>query len=214
MRDRFFDIIDKLAKNSQDKRVFYITLVSVAAAFVIMVGALTGFLLPGDTKLISEKEELLKTSNQRYIEASNENTKLGNRVDELSETKEEVSSELNQINNYETSKNSSEQDINDVYGQLQELQKQIDEKQSKIDELDGKIRDIGGKVTLSPGIYTVGKHISAGEYSVTGNGSMLVSDSQNKLKVNTRLTENENYTCRLSEGDIIKLETKAEFNAG
>lgn len=210
----FSDIIDKLAKNPQERRILYITLVSVSAAVIIMIGALTSFLIPGDDALVSEKRELLKTSNQDYINALNENTKLSKRVEELNGEKSEAGSELEKITDYETAKNSSEQDINDVSRQLDELQKQIDEKQSEIDNLDYKIRDMGGKVTLSPGMYTVGKHISAGEYSVKGNGSLLVSDSQNKLKINARLRENENYTCRLSEGDIMKLETEAVFDAG
>lgn len=210
----FSDIIDKLAKNPQERRILYITLVSVSAAVIIMIGALTGFLIPGDDALVSEKRELLKTSNQDYINALNENTKLSKRVEELNGEKSKAGSELEKITDYETAKNSSEQDINDVSRQLDELQKQIDEKQSEIDNLDYKIRDMGGKVTLSPGMYTVGKHISAGEYSVKGNGSLLVSDSQNKLKINARLSENENYTCRLSEGDIMKLETEAVFDAG
>lgn len=210
----FSDIIDKIAKSPQERHILYITLVSVSAAVIIMIGALTGFLIPGDDALVSKKKELLKTSNQNYIDVLNENTKLSKRVEELNSEKNEVGSELEKITDYETAKDSSEQDINDVSRQLDELQKQIDEKQSEIDNLDYKIRDMGGKVTLSPGMYTVGKHISAGEYSVKGDGSLLVSDSQNKLKINTRLSENENYTCRLSEGDTIKLETKATFNAG
>lgn len=210
----FSDIIDKLARSPQERRILYITFVSVTVAVVIMIGALTGFLIPGNDALVSEKRELLTTSSQGYIDMMNENTKLKKRVEELNGKKNEVGSELEKITDYEAAKESSKKDIDDVSKQLDELHKQIDEKQSEIDNLDYKIRNMGGRVTLSPGMYTVGQHISAGEYSVKGNGSLLVSDSQNKLKINTRLSESESYTCRLSEGDTIKLETEATFNAG
>lgn len=213
LSNTFFDIINKLEKYFQDKRSLYITIASAAAAVVIMIGAITGFLIPVNENVLSEKTELLKSENQQYISAVNENEKLSKRVEELYEEMLEVNSELERINDYEIERNSSKKDIDDVSAQIEELKKQIDAKQLEIDKLDSKIRDMGGKITLSPGMYTVGKHISAGEYNVTGDGSLLVSDSQSKLKINTRLTESESHTCSLSEGDIIKLETEAIFNA-
>ncbi len=211
--EAFSDLTDKLAKNPQDKTNLYITIAAVASALVIMVGAITGFLLPKDSTLVSERAEMLKTSEQKYIDAVEENEKLNRRIDELTAQKEELNSELNTIIDYETSRDSARKDMDDVSAQVEALGKQIEEKQNQIKELDAKILDMGGKVTLSPGMYTVGKQISVGEYYVKGNGSLLVSDSQSKLKINTRLTEETPYTCRLSAGDVIKLETEAVFNA-
>ncbi len=211
--EAFSDFTDKLAKNPQDKTNLYITIAAVASASVIMVGAITGFLLPKDGGLVSDRAEMLKTSEQKYIDAVEENEKLNRRIDELTAQKEELNSELNAIIDYETARDSAKKDMNDVSAQVEALGKQIEEKQNQIKELDAKILDMGGKVTLSPGMYTVGKQISAGEYYVKGDGSLLVSDSQSKLKINTRLTEEAPYTCRLTEGDVIKLETEAVFNA-
>lgn len=209
----FSDITDKLAANPQDKNGMYITLAAAAAAVIIMIGAITGFLLPKNEEKVTQKAQTLMESDKKYLDAQKENKRLTKRLDTLYDTRTEVASELEKINGFETERDSSKKDMDDVSSQLNDLKSQIDKKQAQINELDSKIRSIGSKLTLTPGMYTVGKQISAGEYQVKGDGSLLVSDSQNKLKINTKLTETAAYKCRLSEGDIIKLETEAEFDA-
>lgn len=206
------DITDKLAKNPQDKSGVYITLAVLASVVIILLGYITGLAIPKNTERINAKIESLRETDTRYADAVRENERLSARVDKLYNEKAEITAQLNGINDYETKRDRVKQDIDDITAQLDELNAQLDGKRGEVSELDERIKAIGGKVTLKPGMYTVGEHIAAGEYHVKGDGSMLVSDSAAKLKVNTRLTQNSSYMCRLSDGDTIKLETKAELN--
>lgn len=205
-------ITDKLAKNSQDKSGLYITLAVLASVIIIMCGYITGLAIPKNDERIAEKIEELRSSDARYTEAAANNKRLNERVNTLYDENAEVKAELNGITDYEAIRDRSKQDIEDVSVQLEKIKEQVASKQSEVEELDSQIKDIGSEITLKPGMYTVGKHIAAGEYYVKGDGSILVSDSDSKLKINTKLTQSASYTCRLSSGDIIKLETEAEFN--
>lgn len=205
------DITDKLAKNTQDKSGVYITFAVLASVIIIMCGCLIGILIPKNEALVEAKTEKLRSSSAKYSEAKEDNERLNERVNSLYDDQAEVRAELNGITDYEAIRDRAKQDIDDISKQIEELKSQNEAKQAEINELDAKIKDMGGKVTLKPGMYTAGKHIAAGEYSVKGDGSMLVSDSEGKLKINTKLTKSASV-CRLSDGDTIKLETEAEFN--
>lgn len=205
-------VTDKLAKNPQDKSGVYITLAVLASAVIILCGYITGLLVPKNTERINAQIESMRETDTRYSDAVSENERLRARVEKLYNEKAEVNAQLDGINDYETTRDRVKQDINDITAQLDEVNAKLYEKRQEISELDERIKSMGAEVTLKPGMYTVGEHIAAGEYHVKGNGSMLVSDADAKLKVNTRLTQNSSYMCRLSEGDTIKLETKAEFN--
>lgn len=206
------DITDKLAKNPQDKSGVYITLAVLASVVIILCGYITGLAIPKNSERINAQIESLRETDTRYADAVRENRRLGARVEKLYSERAEVNAQLDGINDYEAKRDRVKQDIDDITAQLDEVNTQLDRKREDISELDDKIKSMGGKVTLKPGMYTAGEHIAAGEYYVKGDGSMLVSDSGAKLKVNTRLTQNSSYMCRLSDGDTIKLETKAEFN--
>lgn len=205
-------VTDKLTKNPQEKTGVYITLAVLASVTVILCGCITGILIPpNETKFESELERL-KSSDTKYAEAAKSNERLSARVDTLYSDQAELKAQLEGIADYEAARDNSLQDIKDITAQITELEGNIESKQAELAALDEKIKDMGGEVTLKPGMYTVGVHIAAGEYQVKANGSMLVSDSDSKLKVNTKLTKTTAYVCRLSDEDTIKLETEARFN--
>lgn len=205
-------VTDKLAKNPQEKTGLYVTLAVLASVTVILCGCITGILIPPNEAKFESELERLKLSDTRYAEAVKSNERLSARVDTLYNDQAELKAQLDGITDYETARDHSAQDIKDITAQITQLESDIELKQTELAELDEKIKDMGGEITLKPGMYTAGVHIAAGEYQVKGSGSMLVSDSDSKLKVNTKLTKTTAYVCRLSDGDTIKLETEAEFN--
>lgn len=205
------NVTDRLSKNVGDKKGLYITLAALSAVIVIMLGALGGIIIPqNDTKVEAELEKLRRAS-AVYTEAKADNERLNERINTLHGDQAEVKAELEGITDYEAIRDRAKQDKDDVSKQLEDIRSQVEAKQSEVGKLDEKIKEMGGEITLTPGMYTVGEHIAAGEYHVKGDGSILVSDSDSKLKINTKLTDT-SYLCRLSDGYTVKLETEAKFN--
>ncbi len=201
----------KLSKSIKERKRLYIALVILSSVIIIVGGAVVGILIPKDESRVGEELEKLRSASSDYATVKSENERLKERVNGLYGDQAEVAAKLEGITDYEAIRDRAKQDMDDVSKQLEEVKAQVDLKQSQINELDQKIKDMGGKITLKPGMYTVGEHIAAGEYHVRGNGSILVSDSDSKLKINTKLSQTSSV-CRLSDGDTIKLETEADFN--
>ncbi len=185
-----------------------------ACAFVAscVFGALIGCIIPKNAEKTAEIKERLQEENKDYLKAYRTNNRLNRRVDELYEERAELKAELNSITDYEEMRDKTTDKYEELSEKMNAAEKEIDEKQTEIDGLNSEIAlSGGGKITLTPGMYTVGKHIAVGEYSVTGKGSLLVSDKDSKLKINTKLSS-AGYKCGLSEGDTIKIEASAAFN--
>lgn len=204
-------VAGKLSKKVGDKKGLYIALAALSAVIIIMLGALVGILIPQKDAKVEAELEKLQNASAAYTEAKEENERLNERVETLRGDQAEVKAELEGITDYEAIRDSAKRDTEDISKQLEDIKAQVETKQTEAGKLDEKIKEMGGEITLKPGMYTVGEHIAAGEYQVKGNGSILVSDSDSKLKINAKLTDN-SYLCRLSDGDTIKLETEAEFN--
>ncbi len=205
------NIADKFSKNTDDKKGLYITLATLSAVIIIMLGAVVGILIPKDESGVERELEKLRSASADYADTKKENERLKERVNSLYGDQAAAEEKLEGITDYEAIRDRARQDMDDVSKQLEEIKAQVDLKQTQINELNQKIKEMGGKITLKPGMYTVGEHIAAGEYHVKGDGSMLVSDSDSKLKINTKLSQTSSV-CRLSDGDTIKLETEADFN--
>ncbi len=205
------NVTDRLSKNVGDKKGLYITLATLSAVIIIMLGAFVGILIPQNDAKVEAELEKLRSSGADYADIKSENERLKERVNTLYGDQAAAAEKLEGITDYEAIRDRAKQDMDDVSKQLEEIKAQVDLKQTEINELDAKIKEMGGKITLKPGMYTVGEHIAAGEYHVKGDGSILVSDSDGKLKINTKLSQSSSV-CRLSDGDMIKLETEADFN--
>lgn len=205
-------IKDKIKNIFWDRKKLLILSGIFASLFIVLCGCIIGLLIPKNSDRIDEITEHLKEENEQYQSALSDNIRLNEDVEELYDERAQKKAELNSITDYEETRDQAINELYELSVQLEDLQEQISEKENEVSQLDAEIKEAGGgEITLSPGMYTVGKHIAAGEYSVTGNGSILVSDSQSKLKINTKLTSS-SYICQLSDGDIIKLETEAKFN--
>lgn len=195
-----------------DRKKLLILSVILAVLFSVLCGYVIGLLIPKSDTRIAEITKQLEEESESFQKALSDNERLSEDVDELYDKRAEKKAELNNITDYEEARDLAKSEFDELLLQFDELQTQITEKKDEIAKLDALIKNSGGgEIILTPGMYTAGKHIAAGSYSVTGNGSLLVSDSQNKLKINTKLTASD-FTCPLSDGDIIKLETEAKFN--
>lgn len=213
LKDSAKNLISQKIKNIfWDRKNLMILSAVFAALFAVLCGYVIGLLIPKNSGRVAEITEQLKEESEQFQKALSDNSRLNGNVEDLYDERAQKKAELNSITDYEETRDQAINELYEISSQLEDLNNQIAEKENKVAELDASIKAAGGgEITLSPGMYTVGKQLAAGEYSVTGNGSILVSDSQSKLKINTKLTSSA-YTCPLSNGDIIKLETEAKFN--
>lgn len=210
---RFYEFImpkiKDILSDRKKRSVLYVVCAFVAGG---LIGMITGFIIPKNADKVAAITEKLQDRNEVYGELAEDNDRLNEKVDELYDERAERKAELNAIIDYESMRDETADKYDELSARLDEVQAEIASKQEEADKLNTEIALSGnGEITLTPGIYTVGKHIAVGEYSVTGKGSLLVSDSENKLRINTKLSS-AGYKCGLSEGDTIKLETSAKFN--
>lgn len=210
---RFYEFIipriKDILSDRKKRSVLYVVCAFIAGG---LIGMFTGFIIPKNADKADEIMEKLKDSNEVYISLAEDNDRLNEKVDELYDERAERKSELNTITDYEDMRDETSDKYDELSARFDNLQSEIASKQEEADKLNTEIALSGnGEITLTPGIYTVGKHIAVGEYSVTGKGSLLVSDKENKLRINTKLSS-AGYKCGLSEGDTIKLEASAKFN--
>ncbi|MCD8391528.1 MAG: hypothetical protein LUD03_06790 [Firmicutes bacterium] len=184
----------------------------IAAVLIIIIGFFAGFIAFGasDEKVDSKKEELQKTDTS-YLRAKSENTTLTASIEALEENGENIEKTFDSVVEYQKQYDTLEEEYSEYQSQLDSLTSDYDQLKSEYDELSEQLTKLKTQtVTLTPGTYTVGTHLAAGNYSVTGDGSMLAADSNSSLKINTIL-DDDAYECTLSGGDIIKLETTAKF---
>jgi ABC-type Na+ efflux pump permease subunit len=212
-KDNVKNLLPEALKNIfWDRKKLLVLSVVLAALLAVLCGYVIGLAIPKSSERISEIVEQMKNDDDDYQKALSSNDKLTRDVDNLYDEKAQRKAELENITDYEETRDMAKDELDELTAQLEDVQKEVALKSDELEQLDNKIKASGGsEITLSPGMYTVGKQIPAGEYSVIGNGSLLVSDSQSNLKINTKLTSSA-YTCQLSNGDTIKLETQAKLN--
>lgn len=132
--------------------------------------------------------------------------------EQLIQDRDRLQAEYDGLLAYESSAWEIDQQIEAMRNELDTINAQNQEKQTLLDQVTGDISEKNLVISnLAPGIYTVGQNISAGKYSVTGSGSITVSNSSNTVKFNGVLRA-DGTELTLDDGDQIQLNTRARFS--
>lgn len=205
-------VSEEAAEEKNKKIPMKYILFSAAAVLVIIIGFAAGFFVfsINSDKVEAKLSALMKTDAE-YLEANSENSTLNASIKALENDGENIEKTFDTMVEYQKQYDSLLESYNAYKSEYDGLNAEYNQLKSGYDKILSKLSDMEKEtVALTPGIHTVGRQIPEGSYSVTGNGSMLAADSNGSLKINTIL-DDKAYGCELKEGDIIKLETKAEF---
>ena len=192
------------------KPVFVIVTLILAAVLLIASFVAGRTWTKPKSKVDSLYLELLKTDSD-YLKIHDEASSTLESLDKLKAERDEKQKEMDDLSKFEEEQAQVQQRIYEMQSQLEQLQSDIKAKQSKIEKTDAEIEK-KSKLTseLTPGIYTVGKQIAPGQYTVTGDGALTVSDGSGGFRQSEILSD-EGTACTLEEGYVIKLETTAVF---
>lgn len=185
----------------ENRRNRFFLVFIVISALVIVLGFTVGFFVPH----IGEYEDSheIAAHDPDLREAKEKNAELNEETARLFAERAEKKATLKSIENYD---GEGKTELDDLTSELNELNSRIEEKKKEADT----DTEADGSITLSPGIYTVGKHIPSGSYYVSGGGSLVVSD-QSGNKINSPLSK-EAAEYELSDGDTVKIEASVKFD--
>ncbi len=180
-----------------------------AAAAGIAIVALVffaAFFLPKSNASVDNRAVVLQGRNRDYIEAKNNYTRAADEISELTEKLGEKRQKLEDMSNEETSLEKLKKENSELTEKNEALKSDVTAKQARLDSINS---GASPTLTLREGTFTVGKHISAGIYTVNGSGSIVVSYN-GKTRVNKALSlSGETYT--LAEGETIRIKGTARF---
>lgn len=194
-----------------------VALIAVAAIIIVIVGAnIGGRLVKYDNSTVNSEFEATKSNIAVYTDAQAEYEAHNSKKEDLAASKTSKQQTLNSLNDFEAHQNERNTEIQGLLAQSSELETQVAEKQTRLDTLNAQITEEKNKpVVLPAGYYTVGTHIDAGRYVVTGKSNFVVYSSSGSLLVNTILGGGswgvDSYTCNLSNGDIIEASGKDTY---
>lgn len=185
---------------------------AAAVLLIALIGFLLGrFILPVSDEVAEKRLSEVRDASKEYNLAKSDNATLTAGIDSLEESNENIEKVFDSVIEYQKEYDNLQEEKGKKQAELDALNSDYEQLKSGYDKLQSKMSELKGQtVTLTPGMYTVGENIPEGNYSATGNGSLLIADSGNTLKINTILDDVE-FLCSLNNGDIIKLETQAEF---
>ncbi len=185
--------------------------ISISILIIIISIVLTIF-LPGNEEVINSKIEEYRNSDE-YTSINSRYNSLKNEVDELITDIKAKEETLNKIADIDNTKAELRTQITEKKYELNALNAQINQKRSEIAALDASIASkVSSEMLYTPGKYTIGKHIAAGKYHITGTGKFMVATSSGKSKVNTTLTSTP-LLVELNNNDIVKFDSKVKFTS-
>ena len=131
-------------------------------------------------------------------------------IEKLNTNLGSTAQELEEFNQSRDSIDKITQKNNELETQKEQLQNEINSKRAVLDTLDGKTSaSSSSALTLTSGRYTVGENLTSGSYTITGSGSIVISNS-GTARVNKSLkSDGEKFT--LSEGDILRIDGSAKL---
>ncbi len=182
----------------------------VLFAAIICGSAVLGYLFPKGDETVSRSLDSMRNTDKTYLKIKSDNEAIEKEISSLSKQADEIQQSINDMDKTQDSIDSISQENNNLEKQAENLQNEIQTKQKTLESLEKSAqKNTTSSVVWASGTYTVGKNISAGKYTVTGSGSIVISTS-GSARVNTKLkSEGEEYT--LSDGDIIKIDGNAKF---
>lgn len=183
----------------------------ISAAVVVAVFFFIGSIQHKDQQVIDSKYAELKEKNNKYNTIISDIDLLATEIDTLTVERDRMKGETDALKEYEAKAPEIEAQIAALQEELDSCNADTASKQAEINTLTGSISTkTASIVNLPSGIYTVGENITAGIYSVTGSGKILISNSRGGVKTNTILTA-DGISVTLDDGDKIQLDTRANF---
>ena len=210
IRGAAFKTAERIKSLPSDLTPKFVKISCAASAAVIIAAALTAFFIPKSSGAVDRALSSLRESDGGYVEAKaayddalSENRRLG---EELRSKKEE----LEEFHAAQGSLDKISESNAELEKQRDELAKQAEQKQNEYNSLSDASGETSGRiVTLPSGYYTVGKDITAGNYTVTGSGSIATARG-GKSTANKLLTS-DGEEFELKDDDRVQIDGSAKF---
>lgn len=182
------------------------------SVLIIIISIVLTISLPGNDYIINEKCDEFRNS-EEYISTQSRYNSLKNEVNEIIGENSKKAETLKKIADIDNTKAELRTQITEKKHELNGLNTQINQKKNEIAALDASIASkTSSEIIYTPGKYTIGKHIAAGKYYVTGTGKFMVATSGGKSKLNTSLTSTP-LVIELENYDIVKFDSKVKFTS-
>lgn len=176
----------------------------LACIVLVVIGRQIGYNQNIDAQVLSAQI----AQNQEYSAKKSE-------LDAVIAQLEQKQSVLDELNTYTANKEKLAQELSDAQAKVDSLNAQIEtlnssiqSKQSELDTLTANVtKAVGAPKTLPAGNFTIGKHLPAGRYKVTGKSNFFVRDTSGRTVVNTILGGSwgvAEYVTDLSDGMTIE----------
>ncbi len=198
---------------SEKGKMIVIQSCSIAISIlIIIISIVLTIFLPGNEEIVNSKINEYRKSDE-YTSLYSRCNSLKNEVEQLITDKEKKEEILEKIADIDNTKAELRTQITEKKHELNALNSQINQKRSEIAALDASIASkVSSEMLYTPGKYTIGKHIAAGKYYVTGTGKFMVATVNGKSKVNTTLTSTP-LLVELQNNDVVKFDSKVKFTS-
>lgn len=188
----------------------FIKLSCMICVGIIFISLGLGFIIPKTDTVLSNSLEKLHRTDQSYLSAKNEYDNAEKEISALTKELETKQENMNKMDKTQDSLDKITQENDSLSKEKENIQNDVDAKQRTLDNLEQAVSSSEkSSVVLSSGTYKAGKNIATGKYTVTGTGSIVISNS-GSARVNTRLkSEGASYT--ILDDDTIKIDGNAKF---
>ncbi len=199
-----------IAGLEKDLSPAFIKISCAICAFILIVSATVGVLIPKSEKAISDRILAMQTSDKKYLEAKNLYDTASSTVKDLEKNLEEKQQTLDEFNNSQDNLDKIIADTQALTQKRDELKKQSETKKVTLAQAEATISaDRTKTVTLISGEYKVGENISAGTYNVLGSGSIAISRNGKSIANKSLKSDGESFT--LNSSDKIVISGNAKF---
>lgn len=202
------DIIEVIADDGVNR--MYIIISAALAVCIAAMAFFAGFFIPKPASAVNARLDTYKTKDSAYIEKNDEYTSAEKETEALNARLDDAQKELDEFNKSRDSLDKITQKNDELTAQKEQLQNELNSKRAVLDTLNGKtVKSANSTVTLSSGRYTVGENVISGNYTITGTGSIVISNS-GKARVNKQL-KSDGERFMLSDGEIIRIDGNAKL---
>ena len=187
----------------------FVKISCAVSAAVIIAAALTAYFIPKSGGAAERSLNSLHESSGAYSEAK---TAHENALAENRQLGEELRTKNDELEEFRSAQGGLDK-INESNAELEkkrdELAKQAEQKQNEYNSLTSEKSSSGKIVTLPSGYYTVGKDITAGNYTVTGSGSIAVARGGKSMA--NKLLTSDGEAFELKDDDRVQIDGSAKF---
>ncbi len=188
----------------------FVKLYILVIAAITVIAVTAGIFTPKSNSAIDRRLNALRTSDKAYLEKQAEYQGIQSETEQQKKHIEEKQAELERLNNSQDNLDKLSQKNSELEDEKKQLQDEVNLKQKTLNALDISLDSyIRSSITLSSGRYTVGENISEGKYTITGTGSIVVSNS-GTARINKPL-KSDGESLTLKNGDIVKIDGNAKL---